>query len=134
MSARADDGPRFEVTGDEILILARLIRPMLQQLTDPAARAALRDEDRQLLAALQDAVGLVMYQSFPTSAGGTSPGDECVNIEYVNTTTAATVLGRTPRWVRTLARAGTFRSRMVGGRWLVALEDVEQRRDQETAA
>ena len=132
MSARFDDGPRFEATGDEILILARLIKPSLKQLMAPGMRP-LRDEERQLLAALDAAVRLEMYRDSPSSSSGTSPGDDSGTLEYVNTTTAATLLGCTPRWVRVLARAGTFRSRMVDGRWQVALEDVEQRRQEEAA-
>ena len=136
MSARADDGPRFEVAGQSILVLARLIRPGWKQRVAPGA-PPLRDDEAELFASLEVAVRTAMYaddSTSPTSPSGSDVDDDSGTIVYVSTTHAAGLLGCTPRWVRELARAGAFRSRMVGGRWQVALEDVEQRRDEEKAA
>jgi len=136
VSARSDDGPRFEVTGESVLVLARLIRPGWAQRVAPGA-APLRDDEAELLAALRAATRAAMCAdevTSPSSSGGSAGDDESGTIVYVSTTYAAEVLGCTPRWVRELARAGTLRSRMVGGRRQVALEDVEQRRGEETEA
>lgn len=53
--------------------------------------------------------------------------DSLLGHEFVDTVTAAQVLGCTPANVRDLARRGTLPARRIGNRWLVSADAVHAR-------
>ena len=46
--------------------------------------------------------------------------------EYVNTATAAKLLGKSERWVRDIAERGEIGAVKVGGRWLIPKDALPQ--------
>ncbi|WP_433613781.1 helix-turn-helix domain-containing protein [Prescottella agglutinans] len=58
---------------------------------------------------------------------GQSRAASLLGHEFVDTVTAASILGCSPGNVRDLARRGTLPARQVGGRWLVSADAVHAR-------